>query len=126
MAAPKMIKPEEKPPLIHSKINKTPVNTESIEAMTRDTDKTVSGTFVNIECPGQPGTVCGLYYKGMQYFKKVFEDGENCKIPLSVARWINEKSAYEQHSYLQDEKGNPLKTGKKQPRYKFMIEHMAA
>ena len=123
----KMIVPQEvrKDPLIHKRINKTPVNTDSIEAMTPETDKKVTGTFLNVECPGQPGKVSGLYYKGMQYFTKVFEDGERCTIPLSVARWINERSAYEQHSYLQDEKGSPIKTGKKQPRYKFMIEMVA-
>jgi hypothetical protein len=110
--------------IIHSKINKTPVNKESIEAMTRETDKKVIGTFVNIECPGQPAKVCGRYYKGMEYFSKVFEDGERCTIPMSVSRWINERSAYDQHSYLQDERGNPIKTGKKQPRYKFMVEQI--
>lgn len=125
MATAKMIKAApERTSLIHSKINRTAVNKDSIEAMTRDTDKKVTGTFMNIECPGQPGKVCGLYYKGMDYFSKVFEDQENCTIPLSVARWINERSGYDQHSYLQDERGNPIKTGKKQPRYKFMIESM--
>ena len=124
----KMIVPQEikKDPLVHMKINKTPVNTESIEAMTLDSDKKVTGTFVNIECPGQPGKVCGKYYKHMPYFSKTFEDGERTTIPHSVARWINERSGYDQHSYLQDERGNPIKTGKKQPRYKFMIESMAA
>ena len=123
-----MIVPQEvkRDPLVHLKINKTPVHTESIEAMTPETDKKVSGTFVNIECPGQPGKVSGKYYKGMQYFSKTFEDQEQATIPYSVARWINERSGYDQHSYLQDERGNPIKTGKKQPRYKFMIESMVA
>jgi len=125
MAMQKMIKPEEKAPLLNIKMNKTPVNTDSIEAMTKDTDKKVVGTFVNIECPGQPAKVCGLYYKGMPYFIKTFEDQERCTIPLSVARWINERIAYEQHSYLQDERGNPIKTGKKQARYKFIVEMVA-
>ena len=122
----KMIVPQEirKDPLVHLKINKIPVNLDSIEAMTQEKDKKVSGTFVNIECPGQPAKVSGKYYKGMQYFTQVFEDQEHVTIPLSIARWINERSAYEQHSYLQDERGNPIKTGKKQPRYKFMIESM--
>ncbi len=123
----KMIVPEivKHDPLIHKKVNRTPVNKDSIEAMTRETDTPVTGTFVNIECPGQPGKVCGLYYKGMQYFSKVFEDQERCTIPYSVARWINERSGYDQHSYLQDERGNPIKTGKQQPRYKFMIERFS-
>lgn len=123
-----MIVPQEtkKSPLIHKKINQSPVNTDSIEGMTKETDKKVSGTFVNIECPGQPAKICGKFYKEMEYFTKVFEDQEKCTIPLSIARFINERCYYEQHSYLQDEKGNPLKTGRKTPRYKFMIEYMAA
>ena len=121
----KMITPTiEKSPLIHHRINKTPVNTDSIEAMSRETDKPVRGTFVNIEYPGQPGKICGRYYKGMEYFSKTFEDGESCTIPWSVARYINERCFHEQHSYLQDERGNPIKSGKKQARYKFMIESM--
>lgn len=119
-----MIVPVERPPLIHSKINKTPLNKESIEGMSRETDKNVTGTFINVEYPGQPGKVCGKFYKGMEYFVKVFEDGERCTIPLSIARFINERCFHEVHSYLQDDKGNPIKTGKKIPRYKFMIEAM--
>jgi hypothetical protein len=123
----KMITPQEtkKDPLIHKRINKTPVNNESIEALTRATDKKVVGTFVNIESPGQPAKICGKYYKDMEYFAKVFEDQERCTIPISVARFINERCYYEQHSYLQDEKGNPIKSGKTQPRYKFMVEMSA-
>jgi len=123
----KMITPREvrRDPLTHLRINKTPVNKDSIEAMTPETDKKVHGTFVNIECPGQPGKVCGKYYQGMQYFEKVFEDGQQYTIPLSVARFINERCKYEEHSYLVDEKGEPIKTNKFRPRYKFMIEMVA-
>lgn len=120
-----MIRPVEKVNLIHAKINKTPVNKDSIEALTKETDKPVVGTFVNIECPGQPAKVCGKFYKGQEYFSKVFEDGERATIPLSIARFINERINYEPHSYIQDEKGNPIKSSKTMPRYKFMIE-MAA
>ncbi len=111
-------------PLIHRKINKTPKNLDSIEAITPDTDRDVFGTFVNIECPGQPAKVSAKLYKGMQYFSQTLEDGQQYKIPLSVARFINERCKYEQHTYLTDEKGSPLKTGKFMPRYKFMIESM--
>src|SRR5271157_65028 len=111
-----------KPGYIHSRINKIPVNNDSIEAMTPETDKKVYGSFVNIECPGQPAKVCGLYYKGMPYFSKTFEDGEKCTIPLSVARWINERIHYDQHSYIMDENGKHVKNLKPQSRYKFLIE----
>lgn len=109
-------------PLIHRKINRTAVNKDSIEAMTRETDKKVVGTFMNIECPGQPAKVSGKYYRGMEYFCKTFEDQEKCTIPLSVARFINERCMHDQHSYILDDKGNPTKSGKPIPRYKFMIE----
>jgi hypothetical protein len=121
----KMMSPEVKTPLIHRKINKTIVNDKSIEALTRETDKNVTGTFINIECPGQTAKVCCKYYKDMPYFEKVFMDQERATIPLSVARHINERCQYDEHAYIQDEKGNALKTGNKKPRYKFMIE-MAA
>lgn len=123
----KMLNPIEvkNDPLIHRKINKHAVNTESIYAMTPESDKKVVGTFMNIECPGQPAKISCKIYRGMEYFSKVFEDQERCTIPLSVSRFINEDVGYDQHSYLQDEKGNPIKTGKKQPRYKFMVEMVA-
>jgi len=38
--------------LLLTKKNLTPVNTDSIEAMTPETDYDVVGTFVNIEAPG--------------------------------------------------------------------------
>lgn len=118
--------PDAKIPLIHKRSNRTPVNTDSIEAMTRETDKKVTGSFVNIECSGQPAKVCGLYYRGMEYFSKVFEDGERCTIPLSVARWINERIKYEVHSHIVNDKGEPIKNPKPQFRYKFIIESIAA
>ncbi len=111
---------------IHARSNKTVVNPDSIEAMTPEKDKTVHGTFVNIEYPGQSAKVCGLYYKGMKYFEKVFEDNQKYSIPLSVARWINERIYFEQHTHLLDETGSPVKGGKKLSRYKFIVESMAA
>jgi hypothetical protein len=119
----KLILPETKTdPLIHKKINKVPVNNDSIEAITPDTDKKVVGTFVNIECPGQPAKICAKLYKGMQYFNEVLEDSKQYTIPWSVARFINERVNHEKHSYLTDPQGNPIKENKKTPRYKFMIE----
>jgi hypothetical protein len=122
----KMIIPKEekKDPLIHKKINRTAVNKDSIEGMTPEKDKKVTGTFLNVECPGQPAKICAILYKGMQYFSQVFEEGISYTIPLSVARFINERCQYEEHSYLTDEKGSPLKTNKYRSRYKFMIESM--
>jgi len=109
-------------PLVHRKINRTAVNTDSIEAMTPETDRKVKGTFVNIECQGQPAKICCKLYRGMQYFAETMIDGESYVIPLSVARFINERCKAHKHSYLQDEKGNPVKEDKAIPRYKFMIE----
>jgi hypothetical protein len=123
----KHIKPiESRVPLIHKKISREPVNTDSLEAMTPATDKQVVGTFINVECPGQPAKICGKYYKGMNYFVQVLEDNQRTEIPHSVARFINERCYYEEHSHILDEQGNPVKTGKKRPRYKFLIESMAA
>ena len=120
----KLIVPNEerKDPLIHRKINKSAVNVESIEAITPQTDKKVRGTFVNIECPGQPAKVSAKLYKGMEYFSQVLEDGSIYTIPWSVARYINERIKADKHSYLTDPNGNPIKENKQIPRYKFMIE----
>lgn len=119
-------KPVDKTSLIHKPINRTPKNPDSIEGLTRETDKTVTGQFINIECPGQTAKVSAKLYKGMEYFTKVFEDQERCSIPLSIARMINERCSHEKHSHIQDERGNPLKDQKSHPRYRFMIESMAA
>jgi hypothetical protein len=102
--------------------NKKPVNLDSIEAMTKDTDRPVTGTFLNVECPGQPAKICVRLYRGMDLFVKNFMDGEKCTIPLSVARHINERCNYEKHEHLLDDKGNPVKNPKAIPRYKFNLE----
>lgn len=122
-ATTKSISPQERTSAhIHGAINHTVVNKDSIEALTRETDKKVTGTFINVETPGQPAKVCGRFYKGMEYFQRVFLDGEKCTIPLSIARFINERCTFEKHSYLVDEKGNPLKVHGYFPRYKFTAE----
>lgn len=117
---------EESAPVVMSgakpRINRTPVNLDSIEAMTQEQDKKVTGTFVNIECPGQTAKICCKYYRGMEYFSYVFQDNEKATIPWSVARHINERCQAESHTNLLDDKGNPIKGSKKQARYKFIIE----
>jgi len=120
----KLIVPQEikQDPLVHRKINRKAVNLDSIEAITPETDKKVRGTFVNIECPGQPAKISAKLYKGQEYFSEVMEDGKEYTIPWSVARYINERIQAEKHGYLTDPQGNPLKENKKTPRYKFMIE----
>lgn len=124
----KLLVPEEKrkDPLIHKKINRTPVNIDSIEGLTPEKDKKVVGTFVNVECPGQPAKISGKFYAGMQYFSELMNDNEEYTIPLSVARFINERCCHFKHSYLMDAKGNPIKEEKATPRYKFIIERIAA
>jgi hypothetical protein len=117
-----LIVPQERKALVAGPINKTPVNKDSIEGMNRETDRKVGGEFVNIEAPGQPAKVCGKYYKEMNYFEKVFNDGEKCVIPLSVARFINERCFYNKHGYILDAQGNSIKEEKATPRYKFIIE----
>lgn len=125
MSKEKLILPENK--FYHSgKPNTTVVNKDSIEAMTPEMDKSVIGEFVNIECPGQPAKICGKYYKGMQYFSKTFQDGEKAKIPLSVARWINERVKNQKHSFILDKDGNQIKGDLFHARYKFVIEQYAA
>lgn len=109
-------------PLIHKRINRTAVNTDSVYGMTPEKDHKVRGQYVNVEYPGLSQKISVKLYPGMPYFNEVLKDNETTVIPLSVARFINEDLGYDQHSYLTDDKGNPLKTGKKIPRGKFIIE----
>ncbi len=111
---------------IHKPINRTPKNVDSLEAMDRSTDKMVFGQFINIECPGQPAKISGKYYKGMEYFTRVFTDNERCAIPLSVARFINERCFHDSHGYILDENGQQIKNPQPKFRYKFMVERDAA
>jgi hypothetical protein len=96
---------------------------ESIEALTPETDKMVTGTFLNVECPGQPAKISCRYHKWAEYFTNTFEDNQKYTIPLSVAMHINERCKKEEHSYLTDEKGQPLKTNKYTARYRFSLEY---
>lgn len=98
-----------------------PVNTDSLEAMTRDKDKKVHGVFKNLENPGQSGYICCRIYKGQPIFSKWFNDGEEAEIPLSVARFINTRTEYPIHGYLLDKDGNYIKgTGRTVQRYQFV------
>lgn len=116
----KMIVPQPIRNALHAPLKKIPINLDSIEAMTPETDSMVNGTFVNVECPGQPAKVCGKFYKGMQYFEKTFEDNEVATIPKSVARFINERCKLDQHHYILDAQGAPTKASRGISRYKFM------
>lgn len=119
----KLIVPAEKKSLnLTAPLSREAVNKDSIEGMTKETDKKVKGTFVNIECPGQTFSVTTKLYKGMNLFKKVFRDQERCEIPLSVARYINERLFYTKHKHQQDEKGESVKGEDRIFRCKFMIE----
>jgi len=118
-----MVPPPNLTSSLHKPISRQPVNKDSIEALTPEKDRMVSGTFVNVEYPGQPGKVSCKLYKGMEYFSKTFIDNERASIPLSVARFINERCFSTKHTNLTDEKGNPLKGEDKQARYKFIVDY---
>lgn len=109
--------------IIHTKKNLTPVNTDSIEAMTPETDYMVTGTFVNIEAPGVAHPFNGIYYAGMKYFSEVLQENVTYTIPYSVARWINERFCHEKAKYLKNDKGEDVKdNNNKIFRGKFIIE----
>jgi len=108
---------------LHKKINKTPVNLDSIEALTPETDRKITGTFINVECPGQPAKISCRYHRWQEYFSQVFEDGQRYTIPLSVAKHINERCQKEEHTNLTDEKGQPLKGNKFTSRYRFTPDY---
>lgn len=108
-------------PLIHKRINKKIVNPDSIEGMTAETDKLVTGSFLHVEYPGQSKRIACKYYKGQEYFNKELMDGETYTIPLSVARHINERCMRDTHGSMLDAMGMPMKTVKKTSLCKFII-----
>ncbi len=115
-----------KKPIIIGQRSKVPVNLDSIEAMTAETDRMVKGKFKNLEAPGQPGFVAGLFYRGMPYWQKWFDDGEEAEIPLSIARHINENTKYPVQGYILDSNGNYIKgTGREVSRYEFISTEFA-
>jgi hypothetical protein len=122
MTTTKPLKTEEKKLYIHPRINKTPVNIDSIEAMKPEDNKKVYGEFLNVEYPGQTAFVCCKYHKWQEYFSKTFQDGEKATINLIEARHINERCRYTKPTNLIDDRGNPIKDEKYHPRYKFIIE----
>ena len=102
-------------------VSHKPVNVDSIEAMTKETDKMVTGVFKNIESPGQTGTVSCRFYKGQPIFTKTFFDGEIATIPLSVAKFINTRTSWQRHAYELNEKGDHKKVaGQVVNRYQFV------
>jgi hypothetical protein len=101
-------------------LNKTAVNKDSIEAITYETDRMVTGIFKNLESPGQAARIICRLYKHQQPFSQSFDDGERYTIPYSVARHINENCCYPIHSYLLDDKGQHVKgSGRMVNRYQF-------
>lgn len=119
MAKPKKV--EEQPKFVEkAKRTSTPVNVDSVEAFTKDTDRMVTGVFRNIESPGQPARVTMRLYKGQQPFNQVFEDGVLYTIPLSIARGIKEYCQHVKHDFLLGDDGKQLKVNKPFTRYEFV------
>lgn len=102
-------------------VSKKVVNKDSIEAMTEKEDVMVSGVFKNLENPGDSGFISCRFRKGQPIFTKRFFDGEIATIPLSVAKHINQRCAYEKHGYEIDDKGNHKKiVESRKQRYQFV------
>lgn len=126
MPRTKLIVPDKIRAGVHVAQNRTPVNVDSIEAMTPEKDHLVTGTFVNIECPGQPAKICCKLYPHMQYFERTFDDGEKATIPLSVARHIKERIFTTTHKHLLDDEGKPVKSDQIRHRYNFVSDNFSA
>lgn len=106
--------------LIPPTMSKKAVNTTSIESITKETDKMVTGTFVHVQYPGQSKYIYCRYYEGQIPFGNNMMDGEVYTVPLSVARHINERVFEVEHSNLLDAQGNPVKTEKKKHHTRFL------
>lgn len=101
--------------------NKTPKNTESIEAFTPESDVKVKGIFKNLESPGQSAKICCKFYKGMPPFNQVMMHDQEYTIPLSVAKFINTRIKYPINKYAISENGESRKdVGQWVQRYQFI------
>jgi hypothetical protein len=101
--------------------SRRPVNIDSIEAMTTQTDYLVRGTFIHIEYPGQSLDVACKYYKDQRFFAKRMNDQQEYVIPYSVARHINERILNINHKHLLDSQGNAIKASNNLSKCKFII-----
>jgi len=101
-------------------LSRVPVNVDSVEAFTPETDRMVTGIFRNIECPGQPARIHMRLYKGMPIFNQVLKDGHKYTIPLSVARGIKQYCCHVKHGYLLGENGEHEKVDQPFVRYEFV------
>lgn len=106
--------------LMPKTMGKKAVNVNSIEAITKETDKTVTGTFIHVQYPGQSKYIHCRYYEGQIPFSKNLMDGEVYTVPLSVARHINERVFEIEHSNLLDSQGNAMKSEKKKHHTRFL------
>jgi hypothetical protein len=93
----------------------------------------VRGTFQNFETPGMALDLQVRKYPG-HFFKQTLRDGEECEVPLYIARHLNGIDAtaealngklgtcsYPIHSHMMDMNGNPIVCeGKRKRRFGFL------
>jgi hypothetical protein len=103
-----------------------PVNIDSLEGMTHEQDKMVSGVFKNLEQPGQPGYVACRIYKGQPLFSKYFFHDEIATIPLSVAKYINTRTSWTKFAWNSNGNNGFDKRPEQQvQRYQFVSREFA-
>jgi hypothetical protein len=93
---------------------------QKIEAQRIKENKLVRGKFIFHEVPGGSMTFPFRKFPGDPIRKYTFVDGEIYKIPLSVAKHLNENGSYQVHAYKSDKNGKPaVGVGKTIDRFSF-------
>lgn len=91
---------------------------EKLERYMKEELRMVKGIFQNFETPGMALDLQLKKYKG-HFFKQILKDGEECEVPLYVARHLNGidvtaeaiggkigSCSYPVHSHIMDKDGN--------------------
>lgn len=102
-------------------INEKKIVTKKDKELQKEKDKEiVSGIFHFDEVPGGELTFVFRKYKGEPIEKYTLKDGQTYRLPLGVAKHLNNNCWYPVHQHLQDEEGKPSVTiGRKVKRCSF-------
>lgn len=97
-----------------------PMN-DKFEQMRKADAKLVKGVFQDNEVKGGHVTFPFKKWKGDELKVYTLIDGEEYELPIAVVKHLNSGCCYDQHSYLQDVHGKPLKSGRKVHRFAFKV-----
>lgn len=100
--------------------NTRKITQDEMRKLKENDHKIVEGVFRCYEPRGGSVTFTFKKYKGDAAKKYTMVDGETRKVPLMIAKHLNQNCWYPKHSYIMDMDGKPtIDQGKKVQRYGF-------